>query len=198
MNIAIRRPLLVGVVLVLCFSTTPFSQAQPKPTVPAQNTATSQSAQTITWDDLMPKDWDPAAGLKAFDYSKLKDSDPRAIQALQRLREAWDQAPIEPRWHGKRIRIPGFVVTLDPAGEKVREFLLVPYFGACIHTPPPPANQVIHVTMAKPVSQVKLMDAVWVQGALQVARSNTGMGTAGYKMQGEQLTLYQEKPGSKP
>lgn len=36
------------------------------------------------------------------------------------------------------VRIPGFVVPLEGDAKKITAFLLVPYFGACIHVPPPP------------------------------------------------------------
>ena len=54
---------------------------------------------------------------------------------------------------GKSIKIPGFAVPLegDDGFEYIEEFLLVPYFGACIHVPPPPPNQVIHVILDAPV-----------------------------------------------
>ena len=46
----------------------------------------------------------------------------------------------------KDVRIPGFIVPLEyKESEIVTRFLLVPYFGACIHEPPPPPNQTIYV-----------------------------------------------------
>ena len=71
---------------------------------------------------------------------------------------------------GKPIKIPGFVVPLegDDGFEYVKEFLLVPTFGACIHVPPPPPNQVIHVILDKPVYFEKLMYAVWVSGIVEI------------------------------
>ena len=71
---------------------------------------------------------------------------------------------------GKRIKIPGFAVPLegDDGFENVKEFLLVPTFGACIHVPPPPPNQVIHVILDKPVYFEKLMYAVWGSGIVEI------------------------------
>jgi len=71
---------------------------------------------------------------------------------------------------GKRIKIPGFAVPLegDDGFENVKEFLLVPTFGACIHVPPPPPNQVVHVILDKPVYFEKLMYAVWVIGIVEI------------------------------
>jgi hypothetical protein len=71
---------------------------------------------------------------------------------------------------GKPIKIPGFAVPLegDDGFEYVKEFLLVPTFGSCIHVPPPPPNQVIHVILDKPVYFEKLMYAVWVSGIVEI------------------------------
>lgn len=143
-----------------------------------------------TWDDLMPKNWDPMASLKGLKLDKLKDSDPRAIEALEKIREAWQSAPVEPALDGERIRIPGFVIPLDKAGNKVREFLLVPYFGACIHTPPPPPNQIVHVRASKPIAGMRTMDTMWVSGVMQIGNVNTEMGQAGYQLKAEWVVPY--------
>jgi hypothetical protein len=143
-----------------------------------------------TWDDLMPKSWDPMASLKGLKLDNLKDSDPRAIEALEKIREAWNNAPIEPALNGERIRIPGFVIPLEKAGNKVSEFLLVPYFGACIHTPPPPPNQIIHVKASKPVANMRTMDTMWVSGTMRTLGSETEMGQAGYQLKAERVEPY--------
>ncbi|SEK65971.1 hypothetical protein SAMN05216387_102299 [Nitrosovibrio tenuis] len=142
------------------------------------------------WDDLMPKSWDPMASLKGLKLDNLKDSDPRAIEALEKIREAWNNAPIEPALNGERIRIPGFVIPLEKTGNKVREFLLVPYFGACIHTPPPPPNQIIHVKTSKPIANMRTMDTMWVSGIMQTRGSETEMGQAGYQLKAERVEPY--------
>ncbi|WP_127114889.1 DUF3299 domain-containing protein [Shimia sediminis] len=67
---------------------------------------------------------------------------------------------------GENVRIPGYVLPLEFDGQKVIEFLLVPTIGACIHTPAPPANQVVHVTYADGIEVDGLFSAVWVEGAL--------------------------------
>lgn len=145
------------------------------------------------WDSLMPEDWDPMKDIKLLSFSAMSDSDPRAQQALERVRRAWDTAPTVPAMDGQRIRIPGFVVPLDGEGNELREFLLVPYFGACIHVPPPPANQVIHVISNKPVKGVRMMDALWVNGTLHNATSGTAMGSSGYRMEADATEPYREK-----
>jgi len=74
------------------------------------------------------------------------------------------------------IRLPGYVLPLEFKERKVVEFLLVPTVGACIHTPPPPANQVVHVTHPKGVEVTGLFTPVWVQGELRAERSIQDVG----------------------
>lgn len=148
------------------------------------------AAREITWDALMPKGWDPMADFRELKLESLQDGDPRATKALEKLQEAWSKAPVEPAMDGQRVRIPGFVVPLDVDREEIREFLLVPFFGACIHTPPPPSNQIIHVSASKPVKGIRSMDAVWIEGTLRTTRRETGMGAAGYAMATDSVAPY--------
>lgn len=76
---------------------------------------------------------------------------------------------VNPLLNGQMIRIPGYLLPLEFSGKQVTEFLLVPWVGACIHTPPPPPNQIVHVKPARPVAMSGMFDPVWVSGQL-----NTG------------------------
>jgi len=148
----------------------------------------------ISWDDLVPKDWDP---MKPFSdlrsLGPLPDSDPRVQEAYTRMRKVWDEAPVVPQLAGQRIRLPGYVVPLEEGKDGLREFLLVPYFGACLHTPPPPANQIVYVRSKKPVKGFRAMDAVWVHGRLELERASSELGQAGYSLAAEAVSRYTEK-----
>lgn len=67
---------------------------------------------------------------------------------------------------GQSIRIPGYVLPLEITGKRVTEFLLVPWVGACIHTPPPPPNQILYVKTDTPFEVTTLFAPVWVTGKL--------------------------------
>ena len=144
----------------------------------------------------MPGDWDPLKDFKDMDLggSVLSDDDPRAKAMYERLRQIWDAAPTVPAMNGQRVRLPGFIVPLDDAGEGLRSFLLVPYFGACIHTPPPPANQIVHVVPGRPVKGFRSMDPVWVQGVLKTERHDSAMGVSSYRLEAHAVERYVEKP----
>jgi hypothetical protein len=82
---------------------------------------------------------------------------------------------INPKLNGAVVRIPGYVLPLEYKGKQVSEFLLVPWVGACIHTPPPPPNQIVHVVPAKPFENTGMFAAVWVTGQLSAASSKRSL-----------------------
>ena len=149
--------------------------------------------QEVTWDDLIPKDWDAMAALKGINVARLRDGDPKAQEALEKLRAAWDAAPVVSTLENKRIRLAGFIVPLERKGDLVSELLLGPSFGACIHSPPPPANQTVHVILNKPVAGLQTMDTFWINGTLKTARGESGFGVFGYRLQGESMERYEIK-----
>ncbi len=138
----------------------------------------------------MPRDWDPMKAFKGVDLSNLQDGDPRANELLMKLQEASNNAPTNPAMDGADVRIPGFLVPLEEAKGQIVEFLLVPYFGACIHTPPPPANQVIHVRASNVAKGLRAMDTIWVTGKLQTVRNDSLMGVSGYHISAQSVTRY--------
>ena len=77
---------------------------------------------------------------------------------------------------GQQVRIPGYLLPLEFEGEKVTEFFLVPYVGACIHTPPPPPNQIVHVVTDTPfTTDGDLFTPVWVNGTLRSEKLNANL-----------------------
>ena len=156
----------------------------------AAQTNASGAARSAKWDELLPKDWDP---LKQFrDKSGVvREGSVREMEMMEELRKAWDNAPTRPELNGTRLRLPGYVVPLDSSAAGLKEFLLVPYFGACIHSPPPPANQIVYVKLAK-AAPIKTMDAVWVSGTLSSGRNDSPMGVSGYQMAGDLVEPYKE------
>lgn len=157
-------------------------------------TAPVSAYREILWDALMPADWDPMLPFKGLKLNKMQDDDPRANAALEKARQYWDRAPVNPKMNAVAVKIPGFVVSLEREGDALKEFLVVPYYGGCIHVPPPPANQIIHVHSATAIPGIRTMDAVWISGTLQVSTTATMMGVAGYSMQANKVELYTGDP----
>jgi hypothetical protein len=88
-------------------------------------------------------------------------------------------APVVHGLDGKRVHIGGYVVPLDFEAMRVKEFLLVPFVGACIHVPPPPANQIVYVKAEQGFDVQGTFDPVWVTGTLKVTPAFTGLAEAG-------------------
>jgi hypothetical protein len=95
---------------------------------------------------------------------------------------------------GQKVRVPGFIVPLDDADVEGAEFLLVPYYGACVHTPPPPPNQMAFIQMAgkKPV-KLGLFDAVWMEGTLKITNYDSPYGQVGFTIEGLSMKPYTGK-----
>ncbi len=148
---------------------------------------------TIGWEQLIPAGWDPYKDLKALNLDGLKDNDPKAEEALKKMRQMWDNAPINPVVLGQSVRLPGFMVPLEDLPEGSKEFLLVPYFGACVHSPPPPANQIVHVVLDKPTKRFRLMDTLWVTGALSATKTDSHMGVASYRIDAKLVAPFRNK-----
>ena len=105
---------------------------------------------------------------------------------------------VNPALDGKLVRIPGYLLPLEFSGKQVTEFLLVPWVGACIHTPPPPPNQIVHVKSDKPFEMNGNFDAVWVTGRITASAIKKSVyvtdGSSeidiGYSMRASQLERY--------
>lgn len=170
----------VGVVAIALCMAAPTHAQPANPTTSAAATATAGAIREIGWKDLVPVDWKaPRLPLRAI---ILGDASAEAQDALAQLRVAWDAAPTVDGLNGALVSLAGYVVPLEEVQGNLKEFLLVPYFGACIHTPPPPANQIVLVRTRAPVKGFRAMDTVRVSGTLTTARQDSTMGASGYRL----------------
>jgi hypothetical protein len=152
----------------------------------------SDGVTELEWDALIPEEWQPDKIMARYDADGLEDDDPRAQALLDELQALWEKAPVVQDLAGKRIKLPGFVVPLDTDGQETGEFLLVPYYGACIHVPPPPANQTVYVQTEKGKEYSGgLFDTVWVTGTLKVESSASDLAEAGYRLEATRIEPYE-------
>lgn len=165
--------------------------ATPNPPIAALASADPVFRDT-RWHELTPRDWDPYKQFRGMQAGirLMPDTDPNGPAMLKKVREVWDNAPINSAMAGAAIRIPGYVVPLDETRGGLKAFLLVPYFGACIHSPPPPSNQIVHVVAISPMKGLRSMDAVWVSGTLHAVRSESHMGASSYGMSAVKVEPY--------
>ncbi len=146
----------------------------------------------LEWDDLIPADFRLENLMAEFDTENLSDDDPRAEALMEKIKQFWKETPVVHGYDNKKVKLPGFVVPLEMDAKTMQELLLVPYYGACIHTPPPPANQTVYVvTDEKQAYRGELFDTVWVTGTIKVEKLSSEMGDAGYRIEATKVEPYQ-------
>ena len=170
----------------------------------------SSSYRTIEWLELLPED-DLQALLNPPDYlndivdGSMEDQIASKIQSAMssddQAQNAYEEALVSTRFvedmNGQNIRVPGYVVPIESefvgegAGyQLVKRFFLVPFFGACLHMPPPPPNQIIYVTSEEGFKLPSIYDPVWVSGGLKTALYEDQLATAAYVMDMVKLEPY--------
>ncbi len=149
-------------------------------------TAAAQSAEdilTLDWIDLVPESERSQfnqQGMPAANH----DGDAPAKQS--------QLGAVRPELNGSTVKIPGFVIPLEGDENTVTEFLLVPYFGACIHVPPPPPNQIIYVKFPQGAPIQQLWDVVYVIGTLKTESMSVELADTGYVIEGSEITEYDD------
>jgi uncharacterized protein len=135
----------------------------------------------LEWSDLLPEEElvVPRALAGLIDH----DSEPLSSQQPASTGRRND-------WNGKIVRLPGFVVPIDQSSAGVTAFILVPYVGACVHVPPPPANQLVFVTTEKPYPLAGLFEAVNVTGMFGTASTYTQIAQIGYALSADEIAPF--------
>ncbi len=146
----------------------------------------------LDWTELMPADYQPDMLLADEDVGQLDDADPRAAELLMKLQKLWRDAPVVRALDGAEIRLPGFAIPLDTDTQTAKSFILVPYYGACIHTPPPPSNQIVLVRAPQGARIEEAFAMVWVTGRLRVEAQQTDVAHAGYTLDASSVEPYEE------
>lgn len=126
----------------------------------------------------------------------IPEGDPAEDALLEEMQAELNAAPVNSALNGKKIKIPGFISPLevDEAKGMVKEFLLVPYFGACIHTPPPPLNQTLLVKPleGKSIGVERMYEPVWVYGTIVTEQIHTDLAEAGYQIKDASVEIYRD------
>ncbi len=159
---------------------------------------------TIEWTALIPEDvlealLNPPEYLSQIEDGSVEDQISsqikNSIAAAQD--DAYQQALVSTEvnsdMNGAQVRIPGFIVPLEfDEQQTVTQFFLVPYFGACLHMPPPPPNQIILVDYPTGFRIDGLYTPFWISGKLSTTLSENELATSAYSMQMASFELYEE------
>lgn len=149
-------------------------------------TATAQSAEdvlTLDWIDLVPESERNQFNQQGMPAANHDGNAPAQQSQLGAVR---------PELNGSTVKIPGFVIPLEGDENTVTEFLLVPYFGACIHVPPPPPNQIIYVKFPQGAPIQQLWDVVYVIGTLKTESMSVELADTGYVIEGTEIAEYDD------
>ena len=170
----------------------------------ALNPILAADYEEIDWVALMPEDdlsallnrpeflndiADGSAADSVDDFASKQLEDEQA----QRYQQALVSTRVIEAFDGKAIRIPGFIVPLEQNDEqKVTAFFVVPYFGACLHMPPPPPNQILYVEYKEGIAVENLYDPYWFEGTVKIDNHESALGTSAYSLVLDSFALYEE------
>ena len=160
------------------------AQTKPRSATPAAKPG-SAAVLELDWDELLPKDARSrfAAGPPPPVHDYLGEGGLAAQQVMD--------FSVNKELDGQSVKLPGFIVPLDIGKDGlVAEFFLVPYFGACIHVPPPPPNQIVYVRMNKGIALESIYDAYWITGRMKLQNKTTRLGAAAYHLAGDKVEIY--------
>ncbi|MCV9921211.1 DUF3299 domain-containing protein [Pseudomonas sp. BT-42-2] len=148
----------------------------------------------LDWPALIPEGAPviPPQLTPLHDLSQIGDA--LAAEASPAARQQAPAAPVVKALDKQQVKLPGYIVPLEVSEEgRTTEFLLVPYYGACIHVPPPPSNQIVHIFSEMGVRVEDLYQPYWIEGRLQVKASSSELADAGYQMEAEKIYAYELK-----
>ncbi len=135
---------------------------------------------TLEWPDLIPeqeRDQFNSQGMPLINHD--------GGQMMQNL-----TGGVRQELSGSMVKIPGFVIPLEGDDKVITEFLLVPYFGACIHVPPPPPNQIVYVKFPDGAPVQMLWDVIYVVGKLTTTTMEHELAQTGYLLEGIAIEDY--------
>lgn len=138
----------------------------------------ADAARDLGWKDLVPRE------VRGFSFNGRAQS--HSIVPDRTFSDPRHYAVV-PELDGLRVRLPGYLIPLEFDGTGATEFLLVPFVGACIHVPPPPPNQIVHVTTAKPHQVQGLFEPVYAVGTLRTVLAETDLAAASYSLSAERF-----------
>lgn len=164
----------------------------------------SSPYKTIEWTDLLPKEdllalMNPPEELNTIEDGSIEDQisnqlfNALSLAGDSRYQQALISTKVRSDYDQQKVRIAGFVVPITADGLRVTEFFLVPYYGACIHLPPPPPNQLIFSQFSEGIKVDDIYYPYWVEGTLSTTLSENDLVTSAYSLTIDNITDYTEE-----
>ena len=145
----------------------------------------------LDWPALIPEGvvMAPPQLAPLHDLSQLGNA--MSMEAAPAAQQADTHAPVVQALDGQQVKLPGYIVPLEVNEEgRTTQFLLVPYYGACIHVPPPPSNQIVLIDSEIGVRVEDLYQPYWIEGRMEVKTTGSELASAGYRMDAEKIYAY--------
>lgn len=163
------------------------------------NAASAVNARVLDWMDLVPEEdqlaWQTVPDELEALNRELLDAGIDELTDEVRLPDVLYSTSVVPELAGEYVRLPGFIVPLEyNARNEAVAFFLVPYFGACIHLPPPPPNQIVYVEFpdGAPGGDDVIFDPYWVVGKMTIDTTENELGVSTYTIVADHLALYDD------
>lgn len=159
----------------------------------------AREPRTLDWLELMPaQDREQMEKLpelmEELNADLLEQGD--MLSEEVRMPDVLQSTAVVGELEGQFVRIPGYLVPLELNERGDAEtFFLVPYFGACIHVPPPPPNQMVHVTFSGGLPPDAIYVPYWVTGELEIETTANSLGTATYAIDAVTINEYRYEEG---
>lgn len=160
-----------------------------------KKTFSHQKMSSLSWEALLPVA--EKSLLALYQTSAEKDFSEQLALSLQAssddaYKSALYSTNIVNGILEQAVSIAGFIVPLEVNGDRsIKSFFLVPYFGACIHYPPPPPNQMIFVQLEDGFRHLDLHKAFTLSGILTKGLFEDPLGTSAYLLKVVNIKLYQ-------
>jgi hypothetical protein len=158
----------------------------------AKAAAPSNEIKRIEWSDLTPP-LSAGAQQAAAELNMRIDqmTDDEIADAMDKIDAEGNSLMTE--LDDSNIEIEGFLVPIDFNVETATDFVLVPYFGACIHVPAPPPNQTVFVKFREGLAMAEFEQNYYypfkVRGKMKVARAKTELAEVGYQVTASDIEL---------
>lgn len=174
---------------------------EPKPTAEERRAAAEAKAQDllargireIGWEELLPEgEEERLAELYQQQMAMLYSGGPIAEGSAGDVMVQIGTFNTVRELNETKVRIPGYTVPFEfGANAEISEFLLVPYYGACLHAPPPPPNQTVFAIADEPVKLRNLAQAVWLEGTLYTQTQESELADAAYTIRIDRIEKYE-------
>ena len=161
----------------------------------------NSQALDITWEQLLPEhERELITKYQAPEPERISDLTDQILRSIEASSDTEYQSAMVSTntistFDNTHVSLAGFVVPIEFYDDTSPSLVfLVPYFGACIHFPPPPPNQIVFARLPPGFDKLDINQAYTFEGILQQGLFEDQMGTSAYEMNVTSISLYEGQP----